>query len=407
MRKISSNSIEFNGNNSNLLTVIDAINYDNDTDVVVPMTHTALIIENGGLRETVSGGSVPLFKNARRSGCLFGWFRGGKKKPANVRSIKVIYISKTARLLIRWGTNSNHRVSYEEPTSSLDVSVGAFGMTEICVKDAAKFYSQLVAADGDYSLGKLEERIRTITVNETFRTVKQILAMRRPTYKELDYVKDEMQDRAESHLAEKFVDEYGFEVTNFIIEKIGIDDESLNEIKKRNIEDSTFAREETVYGREKEAERRRKRDMVEDIKMDDLLYSTDLTRRREQEEYLRKNRHEDEDRAWAREDRKEDRAREREDKKIESEERRNSMYFDAVKEAGWEGGPEKKNSGASGAHHCTVCGASYKPGAKYCPDCGATLPSESLHTRCLRCGAQMPWGTKYCPVCGEKVDGSR
>lgn len=403
-RKISKEVIEFTGNNNDVLQVIDAVNYHVDSVVVAPMTHVAFIIENGALREKISGGSTSLFRNVK-AGCLFGLFR--RKKKIDTHSMKVIYISKTARLKILWGTDINQRISYVEPTSGLDVSVGAFGSMEVRVRDAEKFYLELVAADDDYSLEKLQARIRDLTVNETLRAVKQVFTLRRPAYNKFEYEKEEIQDRVGLQLSDKYVGEFGFEVTNFLIGNLNVDTESAKVLKNRNVEDSTFDREELVYDREKGAERRRKIDMVDDIEIDDKLYSAELNRKREQEEYIRKNRHEDEDRAWAREDKKEDRAMAREDKKLESEERKGSMYFDAVKAAGWDGNPEKTVSGINGSHHCTVCGAAYKPGAKYCPDCGATLPSETIQTKCLRCGEQVPWGTKFCPVCGEKIENKR
>lgn len=385
--------IEFTGDNSVLFQVVDAgKGYHNNAVVVVPMTHVALVIQNGALREKISGGSVPLFTAPQKRG-LFK-----KSKNVEVHSLKVIYMSKTARLTVHWGTNINQRIAYIEPTSGLNVSVGAFGAMDISIREPETFYLKIVAAEGDYSLERLQDRIRAMTVNETFRIVKKVLVAHNPAYTELDYAKDDIQDRVGDLLAEKYVGEFGFEVTNFRIENLNIDEDSLKELNNRNVEDSEFSRGEVIYAREKEAERKRKRDKIADSEMDDALYEHDLKREREQQEYDRIHRHEEEDRAWA-----------REDKKMEAEERRAQMYFDATKELGWEGGPAKQvpgadNSSKTTGHHCTVCGAAYKPGAKYCPDCGATLPREDLKVRCGKCGAEMSWGTKYCPACGSKVE---
>ncbi|MCM1367924.1 MAG: SPFH domain-containing protein [Roseburia sp.] len=380
--------IEFTGDNSVLLQEVNATSYGKDTTVVVPMTHTALIIQDGGLREKITGGSAPLYRPKGN-----GFF--AKRKKGDVSSIKVIYVSKTARLTIPWGTNINQRISYKEPTSGLDVTVGGFGDMDVRIRNAEKFYLELVAADGDYSLDKLRNRIRDITVNETLRAVKRVLMLCSPAYNEFAYAKDDIQDKVGMQLNEKYVDELGFEVTNFIIENLNIDEASAKELKNRNAEDSSFSRDEVIYRREKEAERRRKRDKVEDLDIDETLYSADLKRKREQEEYLRKNRHEDEDRAWA-----------REDKRSDSEERRGAMYLETVKSAGWEG-DAKKDDDAKSVHHCTVCGAAYKPGAKFCPDCGATLPSDRIQTECPTCRNKVPWGTSFCPFCGAAIEHKR
>ncbi|MDE5618568.1 MAG: zinc-ribbon domain-containing protein, partial [Clostridia bacterium] len=53
--------------------------------------------------------------------------------------------------------------------------------------------------------------------------------------------------------------------------------------------------------------------------------------------------------------------------------------------------------------HCTVCGADYKPDAKYCPGCGAVIPREDKHHKCPDCNTEISWGTTFCPNCGKKL----
>lgn len=382
-------SIELNTTNDVLLQVVDAgKGYHRKALVVVPMTHVAFIIQNGALREKLSGGSTLLYK---KRGCLFS---GSENK--NIVSLKVIYISKTAKLTVKWGTNTTQRITYVEPTSSLDVTVGACGEMDIRIKNAEKFYLDLVAAEDAYSLETLEKRIRNIIVNETFRIIKQTLSSRRPAYTELSYIQDDIQDEVGQTLRNKYVEEFGFEVSNFIIESLNIDQESANELKNRNVEDSAFSREEAVYGREKEADRRRKRDYVEDIDIDEKIYTTELQRKREQEKYNRENRHEDEDRSWA-----------REESTMQHEERMEGILVNTLVEAYGDDSPAKSivrtRTGTFG-RHCTVCGAAYEPNAQYCPSCGATLPRPDITVTCKKCGNKMPWGTKYCPGCGGKVE---
>lgn len=390
--------IEFNGDNSVLFHMIDAEKYySTDAVVVVPMTHVAFIIQNGALREKVSGGSVPLYNETK----IRGIFR--KKSGVAVHSLKIIYISKTARLTVHWGTNINQRITYVEPTSKRNVSVGAFGMMDISIRDAEKFYLELVAAENDYSVERLQNRIRNLTVNETFRTVKKILDDRNPAYTEFSVAKDDIQDRVGELLSEKYVNDFGFNITNFIIENLNIDEESLKELDKRNIEDSEYDRRETIYQREKDAERRRQKDRLDDLEKNDLLYNHDLNREREKHEYERKLRHEDEDRTWAREDKAADREERMYNKGVEALrdiEIKRSEAEAKIAENTKQGNGNLANAG----HHCIVCGAAYKPGAKYCPDCGAPLPREDLKIKCPGCGMELSWGTKYCPYCRNKLD---
>lgn len=61
---------------------------------------------------------------------------------------------------------------------------------------------------------------------------------------------------------------------------------------------------------------------------------------------------------------------------------------------GWqeEGGPER----ARGIR-CSSCGVQVSSGAKFCPQCGATLAPGS----CAACGAALAAGAKFCAQCGQ------
>lgn len=53
---------------------------------------------------------------------------------------------------------------------------------------------------------------------------------------------------------------------------------------------------------------------------------------------------------------------------------------------------------ASSQASCVKCGAAIAPGAKFCPECGASQAAP----KCTSCGAAIPAGTKFCPECGAK-----
>lgn len=46
--------------------------------------------------------------------------------------------------------------------------------------------------------------------------------------------------------------------------------------------------------------------------------------------------------------------------------------------------------------HCETCGAENPVEARFCPKCGAELPSH-----CSSCGARLPSGARFCPACGQ------
>src|SRR5881409_1764952 len=56
---------------------------------------------------------------------------------------------------------------------------------------------------------------------------------------------------------------------------------------------------------------------------------------------------------------------------------------------------------------CPKCGNGVQQGARFCPNCGATMfvapPPAQAMTPCPNCGKPVAAGTKFCPECGQKM----
>ena len=56
---------------------------------------------------------------------------------------------------------------------------------------------------------------------------------------------------------------------------------------------------------------------------------------------------------------------------------------------------------------CPKCGNGVQQGARFCPNCGATMfvapPPTQAMTPCPNCGKPVASGTKFCPECGQKM----
>ena len=59
----------------------------------------------------------------------------------------------------------------------------------------------------------------------------------------------------------------------------------------------------------------------------------------------------------------------------------------------------QQNVTQGGGGKCPKCGASLKPGAKFCSECGEKLGDAF----CPKCGAKLKPGAKFCSECGEKL----
>lgn len=391
--KVTKDFVEFSGDNTEIFKVVDVgARIRNNSVAIVPPTHSALIIRNGAIVDICSEGEYPL-----------------TEKGVAIHSLKVIYVSKTAKVTINWGTKLHQRIEYCDPKVGKPVSVGAFGVMDVRISDPKKFYLNVVANFGQvFSTVDLQERIRTLVVDNTIQEIGKVLNERKLSYIEFAQAKYGIQAEVGSLLMDKFSDEFGFGVSNFIIENLNLPKEQEDEIKQIYAEDSSYKREKVLFEREQEerereiqVERRRKEAIRDDKELDDFIYERERDREREQAEYERKNRHEDEERDWK-----------REDKILDANERLQSKLMDTIKDIEISRSEAQKAKAQSekalpsqgnAGHHCSICGGQYKPGAKYCPDCGAVLPREDLFTKCKTCGFEAPWGTAYCPQCGQKL----
>jgi membrane protease subunit (stomatin/prohibitin family) len=53
---------------------------------------------------------------------------------------------------------------------------------------------------------------------------------------------------------------------------------------------------------------------------------------------------------------------------------------------------------------CPKCGGQVQQGARFCPNCGATMTPPSQATfPCPNCGKPVAAGAKFCPECGQKI----
>ncbi|MDE5788897.1 MAG: SPFH domain-containing protein [Clostridia bacterium] len=376
-------------NNSKLFELVEINKIKPQMVGIVTPTHSAIVISNGSVGGIYTAGEFKLTDSNIKS----------------LYSLKVIYISKTVKLPVNWGTKAHQRFEYVDPKIGKPVSVGAFGVMDIKVYDPSKFYHELVANFGQvFSIIDLQDHIRAKVVDDTVRSISKALRDGNVSYVDFKTAKYDVQSRVKNELSDKFKDYFGFEVCDFIIEDINIPEEQEREIKDIYEEDSFYDREmvraerrERVKEREYMAERRRKERELDDGDLDDALYNRKTARARGEIEYERKLRHEDEDRAWAREDKLRDSSVGVQEKVIDaykdveisrSEALKSVAVTDTVKSAG---------------RHCSVCGAEYKPDAKYCPACGAVIPRENISAKCSSCGTTVAWGTPFCPNCGNKL----
>ena len=140
------NSIKFVGTNEKLFsrTLIDHI--DGRQTLIVPETHNAILVKDGQMLQTLSSGKY-----------LLSDFVDLKAEPD--ASIEVLFMSKTAKLKLLWGTPQ--KIDFYDGVLEEDYKVGMSGDFDVQIGDPRKSYLYLVGAAEDLTADALQERLQS------------------------------------------------------------------------------------------------------------------------------------------------------------------------------------------------------------------------------------------------------
>ena len=273
--------VKFTGNNAELFCRESADELHANAQVIVPETHCVLLIKDGVVSEALQPGRHDIFDTEN------GLFR--LKKDSDVASVDFVFVSKTAKLPMLWGTSTPIRT--RDPITDVPVSIGINGELEFRVKTPKQFYLELVGADTEYSVDKLKRRLQSRLMSVVEPTVAAIMREDRISYTEFTENKGRISDRLKDKLDEFFASEYGLELCSFAVGGAIISEADITAIER------------------------------------------------------------------------------------------------------------KRNELGVGTKVCAACGAIAVGGAKFCPECGASL-TEGF---CSHCGAKLEPNAKFCAQCGKKV----
>ena len=345
--------------NNDLFVRKDVIDLDKDARVIVYDTHTAILLKDGRMQETLESGDYPLFDKKR------GLFRTEK---AQTFALQLVYISHTARLQVYWGTRSQFDMRDDE--TGIPVRVGASGEFEVRVKDPRKFYLELIGADKHYTLENLKERLQGRMINIIEPAIATTMREKKISYCLIAENKQINAENVFPKLKQMFLDDYGLEMVSFIISKIIIDEDA-----KEAIEAEFEARKEKERADADEAARRAREAEEEAARRESTEYWIEL---------------------W---EKVKDRQADREMllRRLESE--NYEKYLEVCKIIGWENG--QTSSASAGNKFCRHCGAALVDGAMFCPQCGQRAGDEKI--KCRKCGRENAYNALFCCFCGEKL----
>ncbi len=206
------NVIKFNGSNDKLLTryVLETLNPK--MTLIVPETHNAILIKDGQMLQTLSSGKYMLsnfidFKTEIDS------------------AIEILFMSKTAKLKLLWGTASK-LLMYDE-TIQENYKLGLSGDFEVQVGDPRKCYLYLVGVAEDLTSIALQDRLMSNVVSVVETVIVDYVKTNKIPFNQIAVNKKEMSQKVLTSLSHKLMSEYGIAVFSFNIANIIIDDEDL------------------------------------------------------------------------------------------------------------------------------------------------------------------------------------
>ena len=203
--------IKYEGDNTELFKRICANGLEPDAKLVVPETHNAILIKDGVLMDTLNSGSYDIFEEK-------------SKKCRNV-SVEVIFLSKTARLKVMWGTKT--RFDFRDPETDVPVKVGAHGEFEVQISNPRKAYMVLIGAEDGFTVQDLKERLSVRMMSKVEPAMARAMREGGISFDRISENKDVIAAAVLPELQKMFDEDYGLKVFSFTIASVVISDEDI------------------------------------------------------------------------------------------------------------------------------------------------------------------------------------
>jgi len=203
------NVIKFVGNNVQLMSRVVIEEVTSKQTLIVPETHNAILVKDGQMLQTLSSGKYLISK-----------FIDLKTEVDS--SMEVLFLSKTAKLKLLWGTPQK-LLMYDEILQE-NYRAGFSGDFEVQVGEPRKCYLYLVGADNDLTADALQERLQSIVVSVMEAVIVDYIKTNKILFNQIAVCKNEISQKVLRELSHKLTSEYGISVFSFNIANIIIDE---------------------------------------------------------------------------------------------------------------------------------------------------------------------------------------
>ena len=335
--------ITYDGNNEELFKRFSVTDLPADAKIIVPETHNAILLKDGMMMDTLNSGSYDIFDSKK------------KKHDPNI-TVEVIYMSKTAKLKVNWGTRT--QFDLRDTETDVPIKVGAHGEFEVQICNPRKAYLELIGVKGNFNVDELKERLSMRMMSKIEPAIAQTMREKNLSYDRMSEHKDEIAQSVLKVLSKMFEEEYGLRMFSFTLANVLISPESIQAIENARQAKKQKAEEEK---KKLEDEKREEAAKAEAERLDDKNW--------EREQYL-----------------------------LELKQKDYAKYLEVCKIIGWE---SKEGGSKSTGRYCPNCGRPYGQNDKFCMGCGKQL--GDVKKVCPNCKKENPSDAMFCAGCGTKL----
>ena len=212
------NVITFEGNNDQLFTRKKLEkSVSPKLTLIVPETHNAILVKDGQMLQTLSSGRYLVSRFV-------------DLKTETDAKVEVLFMSKTAKLKLLWGT-AQMFLMYD-PTLDDNYKVGMSGNFDVQIGDPRKCYLYLVGANENMTSEELQSRLVLTVVSVLENEVVEYAQQNRVPFNQLTVKKRDISAKVLSKINQKLMSDYGIAVFTFNIANVIIDSADLERLSK-------------------------------------------------------------------------------------------------------------------------------------------------------------------------------
>jgi len=313
--------------------------YNAKTVIVVPDTHSAIIVKDGQMMDTLDSGSHEIFDTKKS---FFGLIQ---KKTEN-HTVEIIYMSKSYELAVKWGTYD--QCVLKDCLTGLNVKVGLRGVFRVVVNNPRQFYLKLIGPRQEYDVEMLKTDLTERVRGNIQDVLAEVIDENKIPIIDIETKEREISKKAFPIMNSIIEEPYGLKMISFDIEGFMFNQEDIKAVKDVLKEREEETKEKRRKEEQKQDERERKEEEKREAKeiaaelerLDDKHFERDILLKeleaKDYEKYL-------------------------EVLKILAS--RNSSYLKV-------GSGDKVNGKTVGSAFCHNCGHSYEEGDQFCPEIG-------------------------------------